>query len=83
MCNSRQDLPLRGPVALQLIGDDHPWHILEPLEQLTQELLRRVLIAAALRQDVEDIIVLIHRAPEVMALTMNRQKDFIQMPFIA
>src|SRR5215510_12647824 len=30
----RQDLPFGRAVALQLIGDDDPWHVLEPLEQL-------------------------------------------------
>src|SRR5262245_66091635 len=35
-----QQLPLGGAVALELIGDDHPWHIGETLEQLTEEFLR-------------------------------------------
>src|SRR5262249_33611590 len=82
MFHPGQDLALRRPVALQLIGDNHAWHVLQPLEQLAKELLRRVLIAAALYQDVEDVVVLIDRAPQVMPLAMNGQKHFIQMPLV-
>jgi hypothetical protein len=42
-----------------------------------------VLVAATLYQNVEHVIVLIHRAPELMALPINRQKHFIQVPFMA
>ena len=42
----------------------------------------RLLVAPPLYEDVEDVVVLIHRAPQVMALTVNGQKDFIQVPFV-
>src|SRR5215467_14517595 len=78
----RQDLPFRRAVALQLVGDDHPWHVLQALEQLTKELLGGVLVAAALHQNVEDVVVLVNRTPEVMALAIDGQKDFIQVPLV-
>src|SRR5262249_8565550 len=78
----RQDLPFRRAVALQLIRNDHPWHVLEPLEQLTKELLRRLLVAATLHEDIEHVIVLIHGAPQVMTLPVNRQKDLVQVPLV-
>src|SRR5215510_1492948 len=74
-----QDLALRRPVALELIGDNHLWHVLQPLEQLAKELFGRLLITPALDQDVEDVVVLIDSAPEVMAFTIDGQEDFIQM----
>src|SRR5262249_3796703 len=43
------------------------------LEQLAKELLGGELVAATLYQNVEHVIVLIHRAPEIMALPINRQ----------
>src|SRR5262245_7373947 len=79
----RQDLALRRAVALELIRDDHPWHVLQPLKQLAKELLRRVLVAAALHQNVEDVVVLVDSAPQVMALPVDRQKHFIQVPLVA
>src|SRR5262249_41395491 len=72
-----QYLTLRCTVALQLVRNNHPWHVLEPLQQLTKELLRRLLVAATLHQDVEHVIVLIHGAPQVMALTVNGQKHLV------
>src|SRR5215813_685869 len=66
----RQDLPFRRAVALQLVGDDHPWHVLQSLEQLTKELLGCLLIPPALDQDIEDVVVLIDGSPEVMALAL-------------
>src|SRR5262249_35440530 len=67
MFHPRQDLALRRAVALELIRDDHPWHVLQPLEQLAKELLRRVLVAAALHQDTQEGVVLLHTAPQRMA----------------
>lgn len=68
MCDPRQALPLRRAVALELIRDEHPWHVLQPLEHLAKELLRRFLVAAALHQDIQHAVVLVNSAPPVMAL---------------
>ena len=70
-----QDLALRRAVALQLIRDDDPRYIPQALEQLAKKLLRRLLIAPALYQDVERVIVLVDSAPQVMALAIDRQED--------
>src|SRR6516162_7688405 len=78
----RQDLALRRAVALALLGDDHPWHVLQTLEQRAKKLLRRVRIAPALHQNVEDIIVLVHRTPERMALPVDRQKHLVEVPLV-
>jgi hypothetical protein len=48
VCHPGQDLPLRRAVALELIGDNHAWHVLQLFEQLAKELLRRLLIPPAL-----------------------------------
>jgi len=65
-----QSLPFGGTVALQFIRDDHARHISEALEQLAQELLRGPVFAPALYQDIEDVIVLVDSAPEVMAFAV-------------
>jgi hypothetical protein len=41
-----------------------------------------LLVAVALHQDIEYVTVLVDRTPQVMALTMNRQKDLIQVLFV-
>ena len=72
MFHPGQDLPLRRAVALQLIGDDDAGHIGEALEQLAKELLRGLFVAPTLDENVQDVVVLIHCAPQVMALSVNR-----------
>jgi hypothetical protein len=72
-----QDLALGGTVALQLIRNDHARDIPQTLEQLTKALLGGVLVAAALHENVQDVVVLIHRAPQVMALAIDGQEAFI------
>ena len=66
-----QSLPLRRAVAFELIRDEHPWHIGEAFEQRAKELLRCLLVASTLDENVQDVVVLIHRTPQVIALTVN------------
>jgi hypothetical protein len=82
MFHPREDLPFRRAVALEFICNEHPWHILQPFEQLAKKLLCGLLVAAALHQDIEHVVVLIDSAPEVMALSVDGQKHLIQVPFI-
>jgi len=62
MFHPRQDFTLRRAVALELVRDNHAWDIPQALEQLTKELLRRLLVTATLHQDIEHVIVLVHGA---------------------
>src|SRR5215510_906982 len=78
-----QDLSLRCTVALQLIRNDDPRHVLQSLQQLAEELLGRLLIAPALHQNIEHVVVLVDSAPQVMALAIDGQKDLIEMPFVS
>ena len=71
MFDARQNLALGGAVALQFIRDNHPWDILTAFEQLAEKLLRCLLVASALYQDIEDIVVLIDGAPQIMALAVD------------
>ena len=81
--DARQDLPLGSPVAFQPIGDDDPWEVPASFEELAEELLGSILVPQALHQDIEHSPVLIHGPPEIMALPIDREEDFIQMPLVA
>jgi hypothetical protein len=52
-------------------------------EELAEELLGGGLVPPPLHQDVQDIPLLIHGPPEIMALPIEREEDFIQMPLVA
>jgi hypothetical protein len=83
MFYARQDLPLGSPVAFQPIGDDDPWNVPASFEELAEELLGGTLVPPALHQDIEHSPILIHSPPEIMALPIDREEDFIQMPLVA
>jgi hypothetical protein len=78
MFHSGEYLALGGPVAFELIRDEHPWHVRELLEQLAEELLRGAFVPPTLHEDIEDIPILIDGAPQIVALTMDRQKHLIE-----
>ena len=47
--------PMRHAIAGQLVTDQHPRYVACAFEQLAEKLLRRLLIAPTLHQDIEDI----------------------------
>jgi hypothetical protein len=83
MFHPREDLPLRSTIALQCIRDDDAWDILTPFEQCAKELLRGLRIPPTLHQDIEDVVILIHRAPQVMAFAIDREAYLVQVPLVA
>jgi hypothetical protein len=62
-----QHLALGRAVALQLVCHDSAGHGREALEELAKKLFCGLLIAPALYQDVEHVIVLVNSTPQVMA----------------
>ena len=53
------------------------------LQQLAQQPLGRLLVAAALEQNIEHYAALVHRSPEPVLDTADLEHDLIQMPFVA
>jgi hypothetical protein len=64
-----QDLPLGRTITLYFIRDDYPWHVLQALEQRAETLLRRVLMASPLHENVEHGIVLMLGKDKAQYLT--------------
>ena len=78
--HSWHDLSLRCTVALQLVRDDYPRHVLQALQQLTEETLGRLLVPATLHQDVQNVAILIHGSPQIMILAIDLDEYLIEMP---
>ncbi len=83
MLHTRQNLPFSRSITLQLIGDDHAWHIHESFEQLAEKSFRCFFVASALHQDIQHVAILIHGSPEVMLLASNREHHLIHIPLVA
>ena len=75
MLDAGHGLPLRRAVAGELIGDhDARWpHLL--LQQLAQQALGSLLVAAALDQDIEHDAGLVHGSPQPVLYTGDLEHD--------
>ena len=83
MGHRRQQLAVSELIAGQLVGDNHPRHLSQTLEQLTEKPLGRHRGAARLHQDVEHVGVLIDRAPQLMGGGVDLHEDLVEVPFVA
>src|SRR5262245_33244193 len=78
-----QDLALGGTIAFEFISDDYARYVGQPFEQLAEELLRGLLIASTLHQDIQHVPILIDCPPQIVVLTLDDQRHFIEVPFVA
>ena len=83
MGHRRQKLAVSELIAGQLVGDNHPRHLSQALEQLTEKPLGRHRVAARLHQDVEHVAVLVDRAPQVMGGAVDLHEDLVEVPLVA
>jgi hypothetical protein len=74
---------VRHLVAGQLVGDDHPGHVPQALEQSAEELLCGHRVSARLHQNVEHVAVLVDRAPQVPLCAVDLDEHLIEVPFVA
>ncbi len=75
MLHAWQDLAFGCSIALQFVGDDHAWDVLESFEELPKKAFRRVCVPSALDEDIEHVAVLIHGSPQIIPLSTDREKD--------
>ena len=66
-----------SPVAAKLVGYESARHPALTFQQFVEEALSRSTVLAELDQDVDRIAVLIHGSPQVVALTLDRDEEFI------
>ena len=77
MLDAGHDLPLCRAVAGKLVGDHHTGRPHLPLQQLAQQPLGRLFVAAALDQDVEHDASLVHGSPKPMLYPGNFEHDLV------
>ena len=81
--HARTSLGLRGPLAVQLVGDAAPRHGGPPRAPLTAKRLRGLRVAAAWPQQSPHVAVLVAGPPEVGPCPWEGEQDRIQMPRVA
>ena len=83
MTNQRHDVAMGDAVAAQLVGHQtHGFLSLTP-QEFPKESPRRTRVPAGLDEEVDQVPVLVHGAPEVLAVPVDRDEDFVQKPRIA
>jgi hypothetical protein len=81
--HTRQDVPLRRAAVFELVHNDNAGHVGQALEQPPEELLGVVLVPPTLYEKIQDMAVLIHGTPQIVAFAVDGEKDFIQVPRVA
>ena len=82
MLHRRHKFAVSDPVAGQFVGDNHPRHVLQALEQLTENRLAAIVFRPT-APDVEHVAVLVDRAPQVMGGAVDLDEDLVEVPFVA
>ncbi len=84
---TRHQLLLGCFVAPELIRDHHTWDVLTALRpegtRLAEKLLGSNLVSSALDEDIQYVAILIDCPPQILRLTVDLQKHFVQKPLVS
>ncbi len=74
---------MSGVIASEFIGDQPARFTSLAFEKTAEKAFRGTLIAAALHENINGIAVLVHGTPQIVPFSLNRDKNFVDMPRIA
>ncbi len=74
---------MRGGIAAKFVGDQPSGLTALAFDETVEEPFRCPLIAATLEKNINDLAVLIDRPIQIVSLSLNGDKDFVDMPRIA
>jgi hypothetical protein len=80
MLHPRYQPATSNPIAGQLVGHQHPGHVLQAREQLAEEPGRGLGVPPGGDQDVQHVPVLVDGAPQVLPLTVDREEYLVKVP---
>jgi hypothetical protein len=77
------DRTMSGIIASGFVGHQPPGFPPLAFEKTAEKAFSRMLIATALHENINAITILIDGTPQILALPLNGDKDFVDMPRIA
>ena len=77
------DVPMGHAVAAELVGHETHRFLSLTLQELSKESPRRTPVPTRLDEEIDQVTVLIHRAPQILPLAVDRDEHFVQEPRIA
>jgi len=80
--HGRHPCTLSDIIASMFIGHQSAGLLAVAFENAAEETFGRALIAATLHQNINDVAVLIHGAPEIVACSLNGDQHFVDVPRI-
>jgi hypothetical protein len=83
MLHRRHALAVRHLVAGERVGDHHPGHLPQALEQSAEQLLCGHRVSARLDQNIEHVAVLVDRAPQIPLCAVDLDEHLIEVPVVA
>ncbi len=69
-----------GLVAAELVPDQPSWDTALAFQEFPEESHGCLPIPSRLHEDVDDVAVLVHSAPQILLATLHRDEQFVQMP---
>ncbi len=82
MIHSRHDRAVSGGIAFQFVRDQPSGFTALAFEQPAEKAFRRLLIPSALDEKINDIAVLVHGTPQIVAFPLDGHKNFVDVPGI-
>jgi hypothetical protein len=78
-----QELAVSSVITPQAIGYEQTGSILQVFQQLMKKVFDRMLIPVRLDENIKHVTVLVYCPPQVITLLLNRDKDFVEIPYVA
>ena len=83
MGNGWEDLSVGGRIASKLVGNELPWWAPLVFQNLAEEALSGSAVSVACDQNIQDVAVLVHRSPKIMAFAADGDEHFVHVPDVA
>ena len=81
--HGRHDTQVSSTIAPQLVRHEAPRLAFLPLQQFAEEPSGRTRIALSLNEHVDHVPILIDGPPEIVALALDVDEDFVQVPDVS
>ena len=83
MGNGWKDFSVSRRIASKLVGNELPGWLPLVFQNLAKEAFDGSPVSVACHQDIEDVVVLVHRPPQIMTLTADGDEHFVHVPDVA
>ena len=83
MGNGWEDLSVGSRIASKLVGNELPWWAPLVFQNLAEEALSGSAVSVACDQNIQDVAVLVHLSPKIMAFAADGNEHFVHVPDVA